>query len=177
MELTHAVFDRIAAIDNQVRAYLTLTPGDWPSSRRGGRRTTGRVATGPAGASPSPSLLGIPLALKDIICVEGRARHLRLADPGGFRASLQRHGRRETAGRRAPSSLGKTNTDEFAMGSSTENSAFFTTHNPGIWTRVPGGSQRRQRRGSGRRLGAGRARHPTPAAASANRPACAASPA
>jgi aspartyl-tRNA(Asn)/glutamyl-tRNA(Gln) amidotransferase subunit A len=84
-------------------------------------------------------LLGVPLAIKDVICVEGLpttcgSRILEEYVPPFSAAAVDRL---RAAGAVI---LGKTNTDEFAMGSSTENSAFFTTHNPWDLERVPGGS-------------------------------------
>jgi aspartyl-tRNA(Asn)/glutamyl-tRNA(Gln) amidotransferase subunit A len=86
-----------------------------------------------------PPLLGIPLAIKDVICVEGLpttcgSRILENYVPP-FNATAVEKLREAGA-----VILGKTNTDEFAMGSSTENSAFFATHNPWDLSRVPGGS-------------------------------------
>ena len=85
-------------------------------------------------------LAGVPLALKDVLATRGRAHHLRVADPRGLAAAVRRDRGRAGCATRAWWSLGKTNMDEFAMGSSTEHSAFGPTHNPWDLDRIPGGS-------------------------------------
>ncbi len=130
-ELTTAVIDRILAVDNEVKAYLTLTP---ELALEQARR-----ADAQRGAGQDTPLLGIPLAIKDIICTEGipttcGSKILEDFIPP-YNATVVEKLRAAGA-----VILGKTNTDEFAMGSSTENSAYFTTHNPWDLSRVPGGS-------------------------------------
>lgn len=137
VELTEAVFDRIVAVDNRVRAYLTLTP---ELALEQARAADARLAS--ARRSPEEDLspcLGIPLAIKDVLCTAGvtttcGSRILEDFIPP-YDATVV--ARLKEAGFVM---LGKTNTDEFAMGSSTENSAYFTTHNPWDLSRVPGGS-------------------------------------
>ncbi|MCU0509999.1 MAG: Asp-tRNA(Asn)/Glu-tRNA(Gln) amidotransferase subunit GatA [Anaerolineae bacterium] len=137
-ELTQSVLDRIFTLDNAIKAYLALTPelALEQAARADRARSDARRAGAEAALSP---LLGIPLAIKDVITVEGvpctaGSRILEGYIPpydSTVSARLARAG---------AVLLGKTNTDEFAMGSSTENSAYFTTRNPWDLSRVPGGS-------------------------------------
>jgi len=129
VELTEAVLARILAVDNDVKAYLTLTP----------ESALDQARAIDAGAHRDAPLRGIPLAIKDVLCTQGLpttcgSRILEDFVPP-YDATVV--ARLKEAGAII---LGKTNTDEFAMGSSTENSAFFTTCNPWDLTRVPGGS-------------------------------------
>jgi aspartyl-tRNA(Asn)/glutamyl-tRNA(Gln) amidotransferase subunit A len=131
VELTEAVLDRIVDVDNEIKAYVSLTP---EAARDGARQADELRAAGEERA-----LLGIPLALKDNLCQEGVpttccSRILENFFPP-YDATVVTRLRQAGA-----VLLGKTNLDEFAMGSSTENSAFFTTHNPWDLARVPGGS-------------------------------------
>ena len=129
--LTQALLDRIVALDNDLKAYLTLAPEmALDQAAEADRRRA---------AGEDHPLLGVPLAVKDVICVEGLpttcgSRILEGYVPPFSATAVDRL--------RAAGAVivGKTNTDEFAMGSSTENSAFFTTHNPWNLECVPGGS-------------------------------------
>ncbi|MGQ9785164.1 MAG: Asp-tRNA(Asn)/Glu-tRNA(Gln) amidotransferase subunit GatA [Anaerolineae bacterium] len=131
LELTHAYLERIAALDGQLHAYITVTA---EAALEQARQADERRARG-----EDAPLLGIPLAIKDVICTRGvrttcGSRILENFVPPYDATAVVRL-------RQAGAVLlGKTNTDEFAMGSSTEHSAFFTTANPWDLERVPGGS-------------------------------------
>ena len=138
LELTQAVLDRIAAVDSEVRAYLTVTTeAALEQAQEADERL---VAWRKNGQKESlPALWGVPLAIKDVICVKGAPTTCGSKILENFH-SLINATVVEKLLERGVVIVGKTNTDEFAMGGSTENSAYFTTHNPWDLTRVPGGS-------------------------------------
>ena len=125
-------FQRIETLDPQVRAYVTLTR---ESALARAEAAEKRLKAG----NPRGPLDGVPLAIKDVICTKGvrttcSSKILENFVPP-YDATVMM--RLSAAG---AVMLGKTNMDEFAMGSSTENSAFFPTRNPWDLARVPGGS-------------------------------------
>jgi aspartyl-tRNA(Asn)/glutamyl-tRNA(Gln) amidotransferase subunit A len=129
--VTKAMLDRIVDLDNEVKSYITLMDEQALAQAAAADQ---RLAEG-----DNAPLLGIPVAVKDIICTEGTLTTAGSKILENFVPPYNAFvvDRLEAAGAVI---LGKTNTDEFAMGSSTENSAFFTTRNPWDLTRVPGGS-------------------------------------
>ena len=137
-ELTEAVLDRILSADNDVKAYLTLTPE--AALEQAAEADATLAAARKAGTlAVLPLLTGIPLAIKDVITVEGVPLTAGSKILEGY---VPPYSATAVEKLRAAGAviLGKTNTDEFAMGSSTENSAYFTTRNPWDLSRVPGGS-------------------------------------
>ena len=131
-ELTKAHFERISAVDSKVKAFLHL---DADGAIKAAKDVDQRRSRG----ENLPTLAGVPLALKDVMTQKGIPTTCGSRILEGWRppydstvvTNLKRNG---------VVILGKTNMDEFAMGSSTENSAFHPTHNPWDLTRIPGGS-------------------------------------
>lgn len=131
-EITRAVFDRIREVEGRVHAYVTLTEEEALAAARNvdARKQKGD-AFGP--------LAGIPAGLKDNICTRGIRTTCSSRMLENFIPPYD-----ATVVKKLVSSdavfTGKLNMDEFAMGSSTENSAFFATRNPWCLDCVPGGS-------------------------------------
>src|SRR5262249_26878880 len=131
-EVTRAYLARIEALDPQVNAYLTVT------AEAALRQAADADARFQAGA-PRSLLDGVPIGLKDVLCTRGIRTTCgsKILDHFVPPYDATAVARLLEAGAVL---LGKLNMDEFAMGSSTENSGFFPTRNPWDLTRVPGGS-------------------------------------
>jgi len=131
VDLTQAAFERIRTLDDRIHAFLTLTE-DLALERA--RAADERMARGDAGP-----LTGIPAAIKDVIVTKGVETTCGSRILKGFVPPYEAHVM-ERLNEAGLVMLGKTNMDEFAMGSSGENSAFGPTANPWALDRVPGGS-------------------------------------
>ncbi len=133
VDVTQAHLDRIAAVDDRVHAFLHI---DADGALATAKQVDAQRASGEAPASP---LAGVPLALKDVMATEGQPTTVGSKILEGwippYDATVTRKLRE--AGIVV---LGKANMDEFAMGSSTENSAYGPSHNPWDLDRIPGGS-------------------------------------
>ncbi len=130
-ELTEACLERIAEVDDRISAYITVTAD---LAREQAADADRRIAAGDAAP-----LTGVPMQIKDLLCTNGVAttcasRMLAEYVPVYDATAVSRLREQGAV------LLGKGNMDEFGMGSSTENSAFFPTRNPWDTTRVPGGS-------------------------------------
>lgn len=131
VELTKSYLDRIRKVEPEVHAFVTIT-GE-PALKQA-EKADAMIARGDIGP-----LTGIPGLLKDNLCTKGinttcSSKMLENFVPP-YNATVV-----EKLNAAGAVILGKANMDEFAMGSSTENSAIFTTHNPWDLSRVPGGS-------------------------------------
>ena len=132
VELTQAHLQRISEVDEKVKAFLFVDSEGALAQAKDvdARRNKGEKL---------PPLAGVPLALKDVMVQKGIPTTCGSKILEGWRPPYD-----ATVVRKLKENgiviLGKTNMDEFAMGSSTENSAYFPTHNPWDLTRIPGGS-------------------------------------
>jgi aspartyl-tRNA(Asn)/glutamyl-tRNA(Gln) amidotransferase subunit A len=130
-ELTQAVLDRVQQVERRLKAFVTITE-DMALQQAGAADAA--IARGEVGP-----LSGVPMLVKDNLCTQGipttcSSRMLESFVPP-YNATVV-----EKLHAGAAVVMGKGNMDEFAMGSSTENSAFYPTHNPWDLERVPGGS-------------------------------------
>ncbi len=131
LELTEAYLGEIEKKDGEIHAYLEV----WADSAKEEAKTADAlIANGEA-----KSLTGIPLAIKDNILIEGRVASSASKILENYVASYDATVVKKLKAQSAIF-LGRTNMDEFAMGSSTENSAFGPTRNPVDTARIPGGS-------------------------------------
>lgn len=131
VELTQAYLDAIKKNDGDIHAYLEV----WEQEAL----AQARAADALIASGDIKPLTGIPIAMKDNILIEGRIASAASKILENYRASYDATVTKKLKEQGAVF-LGRTNMDEFAMGSSTENSAFGPSKNPHDTTRVPGGS-------------------------------------
>ena len=138
VELTEVCLSQINSSDSEVNAFVTITTDLAMQQATNADIAWQNWINGKSDQKPSP-LNGVPLAIKDVFCVSDI-----VASAGSIILKEFVPPYDSTASERLRDAgaifLGKTNTDEFAMGSSTETSAFGPTHNPWDLNRVPGGS-------------------------------------
>ena len=132
VELTESVYERIEEVEPQVKGYLTLT-------KEIALEQANAADVGYKNGDEMSPLAGIPIAIKDVICTKGvrttcASKILSNFVPP-YDATIMTKLHQQGA-----VMVGKTNMDEFAMGSSTENSAYQITHNPWDLNTIPGGS-------------------------------------
>ena len=134
-EATQACLDQIGRVDGQVKAYLSYDAAHALEQADAADRLRASGSTHPA----EQPLLGVPISLKDVIAQRGQPMTCGSRILGNFVSPYDATvvQRLKQAGAVV---FGRLNLDEFAMGSSTENSSFFTTLNPWDTTRIPGGS-------------------------------------
>src|SRR3954471_53456 len=128
VEVTTAHLDRIAAVDERVHAFLHV---DREGALAAAKKVDDGEITGP--------LAGVPIAVKDVIATKGMPTTAASKILEGWRPPYDATIVQRLRAAGLPM-LGKTNMDEFAMGSSTEYSAYGPTHNPWDLARIPGGS-------------------------------------
>ena len=130
-ELMQACIDRVKKVDAKVKAFLSYDEQDAQAQADAADKL---LANG--GATP---LTGIPIGMKDLLCVKGHPCNCASKILGNFHSPYD-----ATVVKKLKEAgaiiFGRLNMDEFAMGSSTENSGFFTTRNPWDLERIPGGS-------------------------------------
>ncbi|MEH1102823.1 Asp-tRNA(Asn)/Glu-tRNA(Gln) amidotransferase subunit GatA [Micromonospora sp. CPCC 205561] len=132
VEVTRAHLDRIAAVDDRVNAFLHV-------DSEGALAAAAEVDARRAAGEELGPLAGVPIAVKDVLTTKGVPTTVGSKILEGWRPPYD-----STIVQRLRAAgtvmLGKTNMDEFAMGSSTEYSAYGPTHNPWDLSRIPGGS-------------------------------------
>ena len=132
VELTESVYKRIESVEPHVKGYLTLT-------KEIALAQANAADIGFQNGDEMPPLAGIPIAIKDVICTKDvrttcASKILsNFVPPYDATVMTKLH-------QQGVVMVGKTNMDEFAMGSSTENSAYQITHNPWDLETIPGGS-------------------------------------
>ena len=131
VELTSAFLDRIETLDDRIAAFITV---DRNNALAQAEKADKVIANGDA-----MDFTGIPVALKDVLCTKGvkttcGSKILENFIPEYDATVVEKFKAQDAV------LIGKTNMDEFAMGSSTENSAFFATRNPWNTDYIPGGS-------------------------------------
>ncbi|HEX5236237.1 MAG TPA: Asp-tRNA(Asn)/Glu-tRNA(Gln) amidotransferase subunit GatA [Silvibacterium sp.] len=131
-ELAHACFSRIDAEDKTIHAFLSL-------DREGALNKAGEIDDAATRCQPLPPLAGVPVGIKDVIVQEGLPATAGSKILEGYHPPYTATAVRRLADAGAVL-LGKLNCDEFAMGSSNENSAYGPVRNPHAPDRVPGGS-------------------------------------
>jgi aspartyl-tRNA(Asn)/glutamyl-tRNA(Gln) amidotransferase subunit A len=133
-EATQACLDQIARVDGRVHAFISYDAADALAQADAADQ---QLATGATHAQQP--LLGVPVAVKDVLSVKGQPLNCASKILGKYVSPYDATAieKLKAAGAIV---FGRLNMDEFAMGSSTENSAFGTTKNPWDLTRIPGGS-------------------------------------
>jgi len=132
VKIAESTFDRIRAVEDRVNAYMVVTED---AAMETARDVDSRLERG----EPLPPLAGVPFGIKDLICTKGvrTTCSSRILEPfiSPYDATVTRRLKAQKA-----LITGKLNMDEFAMGSSTENSAYKNTANPWDLSKAPGGS-------------------------------------
>lgn len=133
-ETTQACLDQILRVDDRIKAFLSHDAADALA-----QADTADAALAAGATHAQRPLLGVPIALKDVLAVKDQPLNCGSKILGNFRSPYDATvvEKLKAAGAIV---FGRLNMDEFAMGSSTENSAYFTTRNPWDTRRIPGGS-------------------------------------